>query len=151
MKKSIETTTQKQKGPWKKGQSGNPSGRPKGARHKSTMAALALLEGEAQALTRKAIDEAMGGNMVALKLCLERLVPAAKERPVNIDFPELNDASDLPKLTAALLSAVGSGDLDPGQAAALSKVIETHRNALELAEVEARLNKLEEVMNEKKH
>ena len=116
MTKPPVSTEKKQKGRFKSGQSGNPAGRPKGARHKSTMAALALLEGEAQALTRKAIEEAMGGSMVALKLCLERLVPPAKERPVNIAFPEVSDGSDLAKLTATLLSAVGSGDLDSGQA-----------------------------------
>ena len=151
MKKTPETTTKKQKGPWRKGQSGNPAGRPKGARHKSTMAALALLEGEAQALTRKAIEEAMGGNMVALKLCLERLVPAAKERPVDISFPKVDDASDLAKLTATLLSSVGNGDIDAGQAASLAKVIEIHRNTLELAEIETRLQNIEEAINEKKN
>lgn len=151
MKKSPETTVQKQKGRFKSGQSGNPAGRPKGARHKSTMAALALLEGEAQALTRKAIEEALGGNMVALKLCLERLVPAAKERPVDISFPKVDDASGLAKLTATLLSSVGSGNIDPGQAASLSKVIEIHRNTLELAEIESRLQKIEEAVSEKKH
>ena len=115
------------------------------------MAALSLLEGESLKLTRKAIEEAMDGNMVALKLCLERLVPPAKERPVDITFPKVSDASDLAKLTATLLSAVGNGDLDPGQAASLAKVIETHRNTLELAEIESRLQKIEENMNAKKH
>lgn len=136
---------------FKPGQSGNPAGKPKGTRHKSTMAALALLEGEASALTRKAIDEALGGNMVALKLCLERLVPPAKERPVDIVFPEVSEASDLAKLTATLLAAVGNGDLDPGQAASLAKVVEIHRNTLETEDIESRLQKIEEAINAKKH
>jgi hypothetical protein len=52
----AETTTKKQRGrPFKKGQSGNPDGRPKGSRHKATLAAEALLDGEAEVLTRKAI------------------------------------------------------------------------------------------------
>lgn len=151
IKKASDSTGQKQKGRFKPGQSGNPAGRPKGARHKSTMAALALLEGEAKGLTRKAIDEALGGNMVALKLCLERLVPVAKDRPVDITFPKVNDASDLAKLTATLLFAVGNGDLDPGQAASLAKVVEIHRNTLEMEEIESRLKKIEESMDEKKH
>ena len=88
--------------------------------------------------------------MTALKLCLERLIPAAKERPIDIVFPEVNDASDLAKLTATLLAAVGNGDLDPGQAASLAKVIEIHRNTLEMADVEARLKKIEETIHAKK-
>ena len=150
MTKQPETTGQKQKGRFKPGRSGNPAGRPKGARHKATMAALSLLEGEAQKLTRKAIEEAMGGNMVALKLCLERLVPVAKERPVDIAFPEISDASDLAKLTATLLSAVGNGSIDTSQAASLAKIIEIHRSTLELTEIDKRIKKLEE-SNEKRN
>ncbi|GMG81635.1 hypothetical protein LNKW23_08480 [Paralimibaculum aggregatum] len=37
-------------GRWKKGISGNPSGRPRGARNHATTAAAALLDGEAEAL-----------------------------------------------------------------------------------------------------
>jgi Family of unknown function (DUF5681) len=55
-----------------KGQSGNPAGKPPGARHRATMAAEALLDGEVQALTRKAIERALEGDGVALRLCLER-------------------------------------------------------------------------------
>ena len=150
MKKQPESTGQKQKGRFKPGKSGNPAGRPKGSRHKSTMAALALLEGESQSLTRKAIEEAMGGNMVALKLCLERIVPTAKERPVNITFPEVSDASDLVKLTATLLAAIGNGDVDTSQAASLAKIIEIHRSTLELTEIDKRIKKLEE-SNEKRN
>lgn len=62
---------------FKKGKSGHPKGRPPGSRHKATLAPLALLEGEASMLTRRAIDAALGGDMVALRLCLERIVPPA--------------------------------------------------------------------------
>ena len=85
----AEKTTQKQRGPgrpFKPGQSGNPKGKPQGSRHKATIAALNLLEGEAQALTRKCIDLAMEGDMGALRLCLERIVCPVKDRP-NKYFP----------------------------------------------------------------
>src|SRR5580704_7690649 len=59
--------------PFPKGQSGNPAGRKRGSKNKSTLAAQILLEGEAEALTRKAVEVAMGGNALALKLCLDRL------------------------------------------------------------------------------
>jgi Family of unknown function (DUF5681) len=38
---------------FKPGESGNPAGKPKGARNKVTLAIEALLDGEAEALTRK--------------------------------------------------------------------------------------------------
>ena len=62
---------------------GNP-GRPRGARNKSTLAAMALLEGEAEALTRKAVELALGGDTVALKLVLDRILP--RERLVRARF-----------------------------------------------------------------
>ena len=69
-----ETTTPKQHG-FKPGQSGNPAGRPKGARHRTTMAIEALLEGEGEAITRKAIEAAKAGDMVAIRLVLDRICP----------------------------------------------------------------------------
>lgn len=44
---------------FRKGVSGNPAGRAPGARHKATVAAEALLDGEAEGLTRKAIERAL--------------------------------------------------------------------------------------------
>jgi len=69
------------RGQFKPGQSGNPRGKPKGARHKATLAALELLDGEAEALTRKAVDLALEGDTTALRLCLERIAPPARMRP----------------------------------------------------------------------
>ena len=66
---------------FKPGQSGNPSGRPKGARHRTTVAIEALLEGEGEALTRKAIELAKAGDMQALRLCMDRLAPPRRDFP----------------------------------------------------------------------
>jgi hypothetical protein len=56
---------------FKPGQSGNPDGRPKGARNRATIAAERLLDGEADTLTRKAIQLAQQGDTTALRLCIE--------------------------------------------------------------------------------
>src|SRR6476659_8342128 len=47
---------------FQKGESGNPQGKPKGTRHRVTIAAEILLEGEAEAITRKAIELAKAGT-----------------------------------------------------------------------------------------
>lgn len=141
----TESTKRKQNpARFKPGQSGNPKGRPKGARHRSTMAALALLEGESEALTRKAVEMALNGDMAAIRLCLERLVPARKEMPVMVNLPKLEKAEDIITFTARLIALVGSGDLCPGEAAALSGLADRFAKALELTDLEARLRKLEE-------
>ena len=44
------------------GQSGNPEGRPPGERNRMTLAAAVLLDGEAEALTRKAVELTVAGD-----------------------------------------------------------------------------------------
>ena len=65
------------------------SGRPKGARNKATQAVLALLEGEAVALSRKAVQMALAGDGVALRLCLDRIAPPRKDSPVQFRVQSL--------------------------------------------------------------
>ena len=66
-------------------QPGNP-GRPKGARHKTTLAIETLLDGEAESLTRKAIEMAKGGDMTALRLCLDRIARLARIARLHLRF-----------------------------------------------------------------
>ena len=119
------------------------SGRPRGSLNKATLAAQALLDGEAEALARKVVELALDGNMVALRLCLERICPPRKERPLAVELPAIESAAELPKLTSAILAAVGRGDLEAGQAAALAALVANHGKALELAELERRISALE--------
>src|SRR5262245_22447292 len=122
---------------------GNP-GRPKGARHKTTLAIEAILEGEAEALTRRAVELAKAGDTTALRLCLERLAPPRKDRPVNLALPPLERVEDATAVTAALLQAVAAGELTPSEGETVAKLIETHRRAVELVDFEARLARLEQ-------
>ena len=67
-------------------QAGNP-GRPKGARNKASLAAEALLDGEAETLARKAVEMALAGDTTAMRLCLERIMPIRRDRPVSFAMP----------------------------------------------------------------
>ena len=131
---------------FKPGQSGNPKGRPPGARNKATMAAAALLDGEAEALTRKAIELAIDGDTVALRLCLERIAPPRKDRPVVFDIPKLETAADAVKATGALIEAAASGVLTPSEAGELAKLLDVFTRAKDAQELEERLAKLEKAM-----
>src|SRR5215210_2170155 len=118
-------TGQKQDTRFKPGQSGNPAGKAKGIRHRATRAAEALLDGEVEALTRKAVDMALAGDAVAMRLCLDRILPVRRDRHIAFTLPELETAADAVKATAALAAAVATGEVTPSEAAELSKLVES--------------------------
>lgn len=121
---------------------GNP-GKPAGARHKATQAALALLDGEAGALTRKAVEMALAGDTTALRLCLERIAPPRRDAPVQFTLPRMETARDAAKAAGAVLEAVAAGELTPTEGAHLMALVETYRRTLETTELEARVAALE--------
>ena len=102
---------------------GNP-GKPRGTRHKATQAALALLEGDGEALARKAVEMALNGDVVALRLCLERLVPVRKDGTIRFDLPPLVKSDDAPAAARAVLKALADGQISPADAESALKVID---------------------------
>src|SRR5215471_13932032 len=93
-------------GRFKPGLSGNPAGRPPGSRNKATETAELLLEGEAVALTRKAVELALGGDPIALRLCLDRLIPPRRGRKVQLaNVPPVSSVAELGPTMAAITTA----------------------------------------------
>ena len=140
---AAKTTGQQRGRPFTKGESGNPSGRPLGSRHRVTLALDALLDGEAENITRKAVEMALSGDGTALRLCLDRIAPARKDRPVPFTLPTLETAADAKGAAAAIVRAVADGDLTPSEAAELSKVLDNFIRIVEATDVQARLEALE--------
>lgn len=74
------------------------SGKPRSSYNKATIAIESLLHGQAEALTQTAVTIALEDDSVALRLCLERIAPAPKDKAVSFSLPKMNnalDASDL--------------------------------------------------------
>jgi Family of unknown function (DUF5681) len=132
---------------FKPGQSGNPAGKPKGTRNATTLALEALLDGQASALTQKAINLALAGDMAALRLCLDRILPPRKDSPVAFDLPEIKALNDAVPAMGALVKAVGQGDLTPTEAGELTKMVQAFAKIIETAELEERVQKLEEAID----
>jgi hypothetical protein len=129
--------------PFVEGQSGNLAGRPKGSRNRSTLALEAIFEGEAEKLSRKAIELALDGDGPAMKLCLDRLLAPRRDRSITFELPAIETAADLPMATAALLRAVSSGEITPSEAADIGKVVAARIEAITAADLNRRLIEIE--------
>src|SRR5262245_21649293 len=142
--RSAKKTAKMQRGrPFKSGKSGNPLGRPKGSRNKTTMAVEALLEGDAEGIARKGVEKALEGDMAALRLCLERLLPPRRDRPVTFELPKIENVNDLVIASSAILKACAAGTLSPGEALEVMGLVSSHVRVLEMTDIEARLTALE--------
>ena len=124
-------------------QPGNP-GKPRGARHRITRAVEALLDGQHESLTQVAISKALEGDMVALRLCLDRIAPARKDAPLSVALPAVRTAQDAVEASAALLEAVAAGDVTPDEAGRVMALLTAHKQLLEAGELEERIAALEQ-------
>lgn len=113
--------------PFQKGQSGNPAGRPVGSRNKATLLCQRLLDEQAEKIVEKIIHAAVvEGDIGALKLCLERLVPPVKGKPVAFALPQTQDGSiDVPGAVESLLREVANGSMTPDEAGGVAKILDT--------------------------
>jgi Family of unknown function (DUF5681) len=141
-------TVEKQGSRFQKGRSGNPNGRPKGSRNAATLACEGLFEGQAEALTQKAIQMALEGDTVALKICLDRICPVQKSRPVRFALPPINNARDAADLMAAVVEAVAAGQVTPDEAAEIGKVIDAYVRAYQTAEMNEPSTRIEQFSDE---
>ena len=130
--------------PFEKGRSGNPAGRPVGSRNRVARSAESLLQGEAEALTRKVLALALDGDAAALRLCLERLVPPRRDRTVRLRLPRIRNAAGVESTMAAITAAVARGVITPGEAAELGRLTETYQRMNEASYYERRKRLLEE-------
>jgi hypothetical protein len=87
-------------------------------------------------LTRKAIEMALGGDTVALRLCLERNLPAAQSRPVTFALQPVTNARDAADISAAVAAVASNGDITLSEAAEVAKLIDSYVKAYNAAELD---------------
>jgi hypothetical protein len=119
------------------------AGRPKGSRNRTTLMIEAMLEGEAEDLTRGLIAKAKKGFAVPLQLVFERLAPARKDRHITIKLPPIATIQDLLAAQGAIIEHAAAGEITPSEAHAMASLLDLRRKTIETCEIEARLAALE--------
>src|SRR3954469_23502457 len=113
----TENTAIKQRGrPFKPGQSGNPQGKPAGARNASLVALDAIGTDAAAEIVASVVQAAKAGDMRAADILLRRLWPERKGRPVLLDLPHMTSAADIADGVAAVATAMAVGEISPEEA-----------------------------------
>lgn len=130
---------------FQQGQSGNPAGRPRGSRNKSTILLQDTLDRSAERIVTIAAGMALDGNIGALRLCMDRLLPRRKDEPVACELPPLEKPADAVAAMRTIAAAVGAGDLNADEALKLAKVVHIYLEALEAHDFEERLTELEQM------
>jgi len=120
------------------GHSGNPAGRPPGARNKKTLAIEESFLERADEIVNDVIDRAKDGQPAAMRLCMERLVAPKRQRAIAIDLPVIETPEDARKALAAVSAALADGHITINEASALMGLIE---RALRLADRIAKMEK----------
>jgi hypothetical protein len=129
--------------PFQPGESGNPAGRPRGSRNKKTIVLEALVDGEAEAVMQKMITLAKMGDHVAMRLCVERMMPPRRERPVPLQLPRIETDADARQASADVIEALAEGEVTPKEAEHVLRTIAGAAVILQSSEVAARLSRIE--------
>ena len=98
---------------------------------------------QAEARPRTSAAAALAGDPVALRLCLERIIPARKSRPVRFELPRLTTAADGPAAIAAVAEAAAAANLSLDEADQFAKLVESFVKTFEIGDIERRLRALE--------
>jgi hypothetical protein len=141
--KVLENSEKKQGHRFKPGQSGNPSGKPKGARHRTTLLLEKLMEDDARDIVKVVLDAAKAGDLAAARIVLERVVPARKDSVIRFTLPPIATANDASAAMSSVLSAVAAGEVTPGEAIEVGRLIETFIKTHEISDLENRIAALE--------
>jgi hypothetical protein len=95
-------------------------------------------------LIQQAIVLARDGDFGALKLCIERCIPVAKDGPIALQMGAVNSLDDISKALSDIVTSVASGELTPSEGSSVAGLIELRRQAIEMINIESRLHALEE-------
>src|SRR5713226_10585370 len=106
-------------------------GRPRGSRNKGTGLCQKTLEFYGEMVTKKLVQEALRGNSMALRLCIERLMPVRRQPTLRFKLPLTKTVDEVAAASEALVDGVARGQLTPAEGQALTEMLEGRRRVME--------------------
>jgi hypothetical protein len=143
----IAGAKQRRRGPGRRfqaGQSGNPAGKPRGSRNRTTLMLEELLDGEAETVVKTIVRKAKQGNLTAARLIIDRIFPARRARPIFFALPRLKTPNDAAQAMAAIAAGLASGAVTPSEAAELANVVDAFTRVFAASDFDSRLTALEQ-------
>jgi hypothetical protein len=135
-------------GRFSKGASGNPAGRPLGSRNHATLLMESLLQGQAEQLIQKTIDMALAGDTNAMRLCLDRIIPARKDRPIQLNLLPVETVQQVSLAVGKVVTAVGNGEITPTEGEVVSNILTVQRDIMTTANLERRVEGIEQKLDD---
>jgi hypothetical protein len=123
------------------GQSGNPAGRPRGARNKRTILAEKLFDDAAEPVLKALIALAQDGHPAAMRLAVDQIC-STKDRPVAFELPTIASADDAVGAMASIVQGLADGDITPTEAGKLARVVQTFAETVSTAVLEQQVQDL---------
>ena len=124
---------------FQKGKSGNPGGRPRGAKDKRTEL-RELLKPYAPELIKRLVDEALEGDVSALRICLDKLIPNVRSKDEALNLPLTGDLSQQGN---KIIGALGNGTITPSEGSAVMSILQGQAKLVESDELIERIERLE--------
>jgi len=118
-------------------------GRPKGSPNKSSSPEQDVLDGYADKLMLKCIAMAGQGNVAALRLCMERILPARREALFQLNLPKIRTTEDVNKAAEKVTQAMARGRMTASDGEKVMNVLEMRFRIIDATAMESRLAQLE--------
>ena len=125
------------------GRSGNPAGRAKGKPLLVTELRTAI-EAKSDEIFQAVIDAAIGGDMAACKMLLDRITPALKPQALSITLPV---KETLPEQGSEIIKAIVTAQIAPDIGSQLITALSNQGKLVELQELAERLSRIEKKLD----
>lgn len=131
---------------FKKGQSGNANGRPKGTFQRHTQLAK-LMRDEGDDIIKQCIAMAKAGDTTCIKICMDKILPNAKKDLMDFDLPDLKGKSP-EQLSSIMFEAMSGQRMSVEEINCIMNMIKTFRTSDDSAAIKEMITKSNVMLDE---